>query len=151
MTDWTGTAHSNYFAVKDLEAFEVAIKPYELTIKTGVGAEAGRVALVEDHYGTGWPITAGCDDYVPDPDTPDANGDPSCGSCCGPKHESRTLYQVVASHLQEGYVAVFAEVGSEGDRYPMAWALAINPAGQTVTLDLDEIFDRALALAAPDK
>jgi len=45
----------------------------------------------------------------------------------------------LADHLADGWVAILMEVGHEQSRYLVGYAVAVNSAGETVTVDLDSI------------
>jgi len=52
----------------------------------------------------------------------------------------------LAKHLQEGSVAVLIEVGSEKFRYLVGFAVAVNSEGRSVSLDLNDIYEKAAEL-----
>jgi hypothetical protein len=56
------------------------------------------------------------------------------------------LLALIARHLKPDEVAVLKEAGSEQASYIGARASAVNNRGETATVDLDEIYDRATVL-----
>lgn len=124
MANWYGHARSNYFRVKDEEAFERWAESIGNLIV--IGDTEGRVGLLsEDEYG-GWP----CSRFDPDTD----------------EVQEIDLYQEVATHLQQGSVATFMEVGAEKLRYLTGMAVAVNSEGKTVEISLTDIYDLARSL-----
>ena len=71
------------------------------------------------------------------------------GSCFGwPSDEDEEGFNFgkeLAEHLDPRDVALLFEAGAEGLRYVTGTAVAINPSGDIVVLDLLDIFDRAKA------
>ena len=130
MANWYGTARSNYFRVKDEEAFKKDMADLA-GVDVGEREEPGETAVrrfaIFDGYGDGWP--------TPTRDLFDAEGD-RVGE------EEVDLFDFVASHLAEGSVAIFMESGSEKQRYVTGFALAINHLGKTISVDLDDIYDK---------
>ncbi|MET0885373.1 MAG: hypothetical protein ABWX92_02890 [Mycetocola sp.] len=149
MAEYNGNGRTNYFRVKDISALKAELLEYGIETATmaeaRMGAEfvlheatgkdkpAGSIALFS--YGT-WPQL---DDEsvaqrleIDDEDTPVPN-----------KHAS--LAQLVASHLLEGEVAVFIEVGFEKMRYLGGHATAVDSTGDLRSIDLDDIYGLAAA------
>jgi hypothetical protein len=124
MANWYGHARTNYFRVKDQEAFAQWAKSRG-NLEVIRDAE-GRVGLLSDHEYGGWP------DFKYDEATDET--------------QECDLFQDVAAHLQEGSVAVFMEVGAEKLRYLTGFALAVNSQGETVETSLDGIYELAKSL-----
>lgn len=97
--------------------------------------------------------------------TPGSNVDennqeePFCINCEHPKAEHDvdldpqdyyvdSLSKLVSRHLVDGDVAIFIEVCSEKMRYLAGIAHAINSAGDTETIDLHDIYDKAARLGS---
>lgn len=82
--------------------------------------------------------------------------DPTCDACRLPKSKHgepdpdwtfcESIIDIVARHLIDGDVAVFQEVGSEKMRYVGGVSVAVNSKGETVRVDLDDIYEKAKAL-----
>lgn len=114
---------SNYFFVKDKEAFKSFCKKYNLDLWED--QKDGRVGFA--------PIgEAGFEHVAQDPET-------------GLELEGELLSEL-APHLQEGEVAVLQEVGYEGLRYINGRAWAVNHQGKTRVVDLDSIYKKAKKL-----
>lgn len=125
MANYYATARSNYFAVRDRQAFLQAIAPLELTIND---AADGTLALLVDsaHHPHGWPqghIDSQTGDWVP-----------------------INLRTLIAEHLANEHVAILMETGAEALRYVRGEAVAINSDGDTAWISLDEIYDLAREL-----
>ncbi len=123
MADWTGTARTNYFRVKDVEKFYKWAEALQLRARTG---KDSRVALFSETPLGGWPnsiYNAQTDD--------DENFD---------------IFQAVAHHLQEGSVAVFMEIGAEKMCYLTGHAIAVNAQGETAAIMLSDIYELAKPL-----
>lgn len=58
------------------------------------------------------------------------------------------LPAVVAEHLVDGDVAVLMECGSEKLRYLTGYATAVNAAGETKQITLDDIYELADTLGS---
>lgn len=145
MANYEANGRTNYFRVKDLPALKAELLEYGITAATpeearmgaefvlseGSASKAGTIALFS--YGT-WPqlddesVAARLE--IEDEETPVPN-----------KHES--LIHLVASHLVEGDVAIFISIGAEKMRYLGGYATAINSAGDTRSVDLDDIYTLA--------
>ncbi|HVX15929.1 MAG TPA: hypothetical protein VHC22_32395 [Pirellulales bacterium] len=125
MANWCGHARTNYFRVKDKEAFErwaESIGDLEV-----VDDAEGRVGLLSNHEHGGWPLC-------------------KCDPEKGDEDEDFDLFQDVASHLADGSVAVFEEVGAEKLRYLTGVAVAINSEGESVRVALTDIYRLAESL-----
>jgi hypothetical protein len=122
MANYYGNARSNYFRVKDDEAFIDAmenIPSIEL-----IHEENGTfVILGDDPDGAGWPSWA----YDEENDT-DIEID---------------LPAVVSEHLADGEVAIFMESGAEKLRYIVGYAEAINNKGERREVSLNSIYELA--------
>lgn len=142
MANWYGAARSNYFRVKDEEAFkkdmaELAGVDVRYRDEPALALPAGEATdhdaqpprrfAIFDAYGEGWP-------------TPTRNLFDGEGDRVG--EEELDLFGLVASHLADGEVAVFQEAGAEKQRYVTGFALAINADGETITVDIDDIYDK---------
>lgn len=128
MATYYATARSNYFQVKDIKAFQDAMDEHNVEVWVQEPTESTEPVLVgvtpEDS--DGWPsvvfneITQECEDV--------------------------DFFSLVASHLVEGSVAIFMEVGAEKLRYVLGYAHAINSAGQSVNVSLNDIYTAAKTL-----
>lgn len=105
MANWYGSARSNYFAVKDLTAFEAwaaGAGLHVLRAKDG----SGKVGICPGEWSDdgGWPV------LYDDADDP------------------RDLAEELQPHLADGEVAMLKEVGAEKLRYLTAHMLVVTPA-----------------------
>ena len=127
MANYYASARTNYFRVKDIEAFTEEVEKYDLEV-VNESKEDGLVALfVPDSSDDGsfpW-----CDYY-----TEDADGD------------EIPWADIFARHLQENSVVIIQEVGSEKLRYFGGLAVAYNSKGEEITININDIFGKALAL-----
>ncbi len=121
MADWTGTARSNYFRVKDPEAFKAAMEPYEVRVLERRHPGSGEMyyGLVSETDFGGWQSY----DYETEEDI--------------------ALWKIVSEHLAFGDVAVFVEAGAERARYVTGYAIAFDATGRDVRVDLDDIYAKA--------
>lgn len=122
MANWIGTARSNYFRVKDAEAFKKfveespGIKIYD--------TEGGKFVITPSDEGDGgWPR------QTYDVDAGD--------------YEEYDLAGELALHLAEGEVAVLMEVGSERRHYLTGNATAVAWDGRIEVVYLSQIYEKA--------
>ena len=125
MANWYGTSRSNYFHVKDKEAF------WQFVVDTGVKAftdDQGRYAVAADSENDGyWPSSIfkchedGTEDY-----------------------EDIDFEDELAPHLADGEVAVLMTAGAEKLRYVTGYAIAVKNDGSRMTLDINDIYDNVL-------
>jgi hypothetical protein len=128
MANYYASARSNYFRVKDIEAFKAAMHPdievsYEGHVPDGHTPEPGtRVCLLCEADG-GWPCM-----IDPDPFNSDS------------EYVDWDVLDAVAPHLAVGEWCVIQEVGSEKLRYLTGYSRAINNKGQLISVDINDIF-----------
>jgi hypothetical protein len=127
MADYHAWARTNYFAVKDPDAFRAAMSVFSVEVITTSAGDppATLYGLLSDDE-SGWPTTlydevTGDDDYV-------------------------DFVGMVAEHLAQDHVAIFMESGHEKLRYVAGFAVAVNSKGETQRVTLDEIYDPAARL-----
>lgn len=139
MANYMGSARTNEFHVKDVDAF------IEAATQMGVGVwvddlATGRVSAYSmDPDEAGWPTH-----YCPEPSEDDTEDDTE--DYLEPTEVD--LAALVAPHLTENSVAIFFEVGAEKLRYLVGTALAVNAAGETRFLSLDDMFETAKELGS---
>ena len=119
MANWNGSARSNYVRVKDREMFmewarslpDVEVVEREHTFALLSRADDG-----------GWPSFR-CREDGEDQDD-----------------EAIDLAAEIAVHLANGEVCIFQQVGSEKLRYLSGSALAVNTAGETLQISIEDIY-----------
>jgi len=121
MANYYASCRTNYFKVKDVNAFQADIESIP-GIDVIVGSESICI-LGDDPDGAGWPA------WIHDEET-------------GEDIEI-DFFQEVAKHLADGEVAIFMEAGAEKLRYITGFALAINNKGEMETISLQNIYDLA--------
>ncbi len=130
MANYEPHARSNYFSVKNLEAFTAFCARWGLELiqeREQADPATPRVGFLCDSE-QGIPTTL----YDEDTDT-DVEVD---------------FIAELSQQLADGAVAVVMEVGNEKLRYLNGYAIAVNAAGAEVSINLDEIYDRAKVLGA---
>ena len=143
MANWYGTARSNYFHVKDADAFTKEVGDLFPDIRVADGCDRdpdGSVCLL-DQSGEGWP--SGCEEFADD-------GEGRCANCdkIHAAESPASISELVAKHLVDDDVAIFIEIGAEKLRYLTGVAVAVNNAGGRVDLDLNEIYGLAAKLGS---
>jgi len=119
MTNWYGSSRSNYFRVKDCEAFlQWAEKRGLGVFKSESHAEYFAIYSADNDSGS-WPS------YDMDDDT------------------EIDLVAELAQHLPKGQVAILMEVGAEKLRYLTGVAIAVNHKGCAAVVSLDDIYRKA--------
>jgi hypothetical protein len=122
MANYTATARSNYFAVKDAAAFKDWCADRDLEVWDGSNENAARFAIApsNDSDTGGWPELLDDDCNV-----------------------TEDLCEALAGHLVDGEVAVLLEIGNEKLRFLIGTATAIHSSGKRIDLTLGEIYTRA--------
>jgi hypothetical protein len=119
MANWYGSARSNYFRVKDANAFHEWTERRQLEVfKSDKEADVVAIHPSEDSDGA-WPSYNLEEDAEFD------------------------LATELAEHLVPGQVAVLLEVGAEKLRYLTGLAIAVNAEGGMVQLTLSDIYRTA--------
>lgn len=127
MSDYYAKAASNTFRVRDARALRRALTGIAIIVYPATSdGDPNHVYLVSDDDKGCWPSERLDED----------SGE-------GVEVDLLTL---ISRHLEPGEVAVLKEAGSEKACYIGGRAIAVNDRGETATVDLDEIYDRATAL-----
>ena len=121
MADWYGTARSNYFKVRDNEAFKVFMQDLSSMFAEYDDVDNTWWLRTDDYGNGGFDWTIYDEDFEPD--------------------DSVNAMDEFASHLQEGEVAIFLEAGAEKLRYITGNALAIAWTGEIIEIDLTDIYE----------
>jgi hypothetical protein len=120
MANWYGSSRSNYFRVKDCDAFLQWVERRGLALFEN----SEDAALFAIHSGDStdagsWPS------YDPETDT------------------EIDLVAELAQHLPKGEVAVLMEIGAEKLRYLTGIAIAVNHKGRAAVVSLDDVYRKA--------
>lgn len=150
MADYTAKGRTNYFLVKDVAALKADLVMYGITPhpwseliqgasfildESPTNKPVGAIALFSDGV---WPSLD--EDAVADRlglDDESENAIPQ-------NHAS--LAELVADHLVDDQVAIFMEVGSQKMSFLGGFALAINSAKESKSIDLEQIYSLAAQL-----
>ena len=120
MANWYGTARSNYFRVKDKDAFLKWADGRGLGVfKNEESADLFAIYGGESTDDGSWPS------YDVESDT------------------EIDLVAELAQHLPNGQIAVLMEIGAEKLRYLTGVAIAVNHKGRVVELTLSDIYRKA--------
>lgn len=128
MANYYGTARTNYFAVKDAEAFknemaEISVNVIEQAHPTE-GTLYGFLDADPDGGGMPWEkLDEDSDEYI--------------------EIDWAGLF---SRHLKDGWVAVMMEAGAEKYRYLTGYAVAYNNKGESRTINLSDIYKVALEI-----
>ena len=143
MADYTATARSNYFRLRDdaaraeLDAF---IRDHDLDITIVTSREdPARIALLAD-TGNGWPSH-----YFDESAGLDSEAGPHEQ---GGDYIDFTIWDVVGPLLADDCVAVFIEVGHEKLRSLSGVAVAVNNQGETRQVLTNDIYPLAAQLGS---
>lgn len=125
MANYYGIGRTNYFKVKDVDAFieELSVLSIEFIHREINGGER-LIGFIDAH-----PDGGGFDFSYYD----EEEGD----------YIEVNLNEVFAKHLVDGWVAILMEAGSEKHRYVNGWAEAFNSKGESKHLSLNLIYDLA--------
>lgn len=126
MANYTAYFRSNYFAVKDVAQFQQFCDEFQLEMITKTDAAQTLYGFLNQGNEGGLP-TSRYDEATQD-------------------WEDADLLSMLATHLAEDYVAIVMEVGFEKMRYLVGEAHAVNAKGDIISVELDEIYERAASL-----
>lgn len=120
MSNYYASTRSNYFRVKDEEAFKKWADHLDLTIFRSVSSP-GMVGIHANNGDcNGWPNFDYTDDVEID------------------------IAEDLSKHLEDGQVAVLMETGAEKLRYLVGCATAVHSSGRLVQVHLGQIYEKAL-------
>jgi hypothetical protein len=127
MANYYGQSRTNYFLVKDAEAFKTEMANYEVNvIEQQMHGETGYGILDADSDGGGlqWSqFNEETEDY-----------------------DDLAWEDIIGKHLKDGSVCVLMETGAEKYRYLTGWAVAFNNKGESRRVNLTDIYDLAKEL-----
>ena len=126
MANYYSTARTNYFSVKNVDAFKKWLESFAgAELETGEGEDESKFCLLFDE---------GMPSYKEDEN--------------GEELEDFDFIQELAQHLADGEVAVYIEAGAEKMRYVNGYAIAVNNKGETENVNLDVIYVLAKRLGS---
>ena len=127
MANYYASSRSNYFNVKDADAFKAAMANFgDVEVITD---KDGRYGVLSQHSDNGtWPSYFF--DDITDEET------------------EVDFFSFVADHLADDEVAIFMEAGAEKLRYICGYAVAVNNKGETRMIALSNIYDLAKELGS---
>lgn len=120
MANYYCSCRSNYFKVKDVEAFKKHMDCFSVNVHEKEGQFC---ILGNDADGGGWP-TYSYDEATENNDEVD-------------------FFKEVAEHLTDDSIAVFIEAGAEKLRYIVGYAVAVNSKGEEEFVSLNDIYEAA--------
>ena len=116
MANYYASARSNYFKVKNPDAFFEAMKPFDLDISDR-NADDALCLLCKNDGGWSWYNSDTEKDHNP--------------------------VDIIAPHLQDNEVCILMETGAEKLRYLIGYAVAFNNKKRQTVLSLQNIYDIA--------
>ncbi len=129
MADWYGSARSNYFRVKDIDAFRKLCKIWNITPITDEKSPVRVGFLCDSNFSNGG---------LPDYRYEDSEN--------GEEFDFDDFLSELSALLMDDEVAVMMEAGAEKLCYVTGCAIAINSKGDKCSVSLDEIYERAKAI-----
>lgn len=127
MANWYGLTRSNYVGVKDPDKFKEWMSNFaDLQLITKMTKDSKTLYGFHDISGEG-----GIPSYYEDVDGNEVDVD---------------FLAEFAKHLNEDQVLIIMQAGHEKARYASGYSIAVNHKGQTIQLDLDDIYDKARRL-----
>lgn len=115
MTSYYAKTRSNYFTVTAPKAFQEMMESLEVETWQN---EQGQFAISSEQE-NGWP------------------------SYDDEEEEDINFPQIVSCYLEQKQVAILFEIGSEGKRYLIGQAIAVNSLGEETYVGLSEIYKHA--------
>ena len=126
MANYYGQGRTNYFAVKDADAFKAEMANYPVEVITDeVDGETLYGLLDANPDGGGWDWS-----YIAELEDEDGEIVETDMEIDWP--------EVFARHLVDGHVAILMETGAEKYRYLIGYALAVNSKGETREVNLSK-------------
>lgn len=131
MANYESTARSNRFRVEDEAAFLAWVEQFH---NLRVEPEGQGVYVLLETDGEGWP-------FYRELEQPTTRVSPA-GREVEEWEEEMDFPVELSEHLAEGEVAVLEEAGHEKLRYVAAHAVAVNHKGETLHVDLADIYEK---------
>jgi len=132
MADWAGHARSNYFKVKDQDAFADLCEKWNLTFVVDKNSPERVGFLCENEFG-------GLPNYRMEEEE-------IHGKIVEFEYDFDDFLDQLTKHLEDNEVAIMYEVGAEKMRYITGIAYAINNKRDVVSVSLDDIYKKAKTL-----
>lgn len=126
MANYVAKVRTNYFKVKDADAWQAFCDRFELTNIVDNQNGEQLHGFMDNTLGNGIPHLV-WDEKEQD-------------------HVEIDFLKEMAKHIEDGWVAVIVEIGSEKYRYLLGFAVAVNSKGESRQVTLDEIGERAKGL-----
>jgi len=127
MANYYGKARSNYFAVKDAEAFTSEMAQYPIEVITRDAEDGTLYGFIDEDPDGGADIWCYWDEEADE-------------------QIDIEWAEVFKRHLQDGWVAILLESGAEKYRYVGGMASAFNNKGEEKTIMLNDIYELAQGL-----
>ena len=126
MANYVAKVRTNYFKVKDQDAWQAFCDRYEFTniIDTQDGERLN--GFMDTTMGHGLPTS-----YYDEKKDEDVEID---------------FTKELSKHIEDGWVAIIVEIGAEKYRYLLGFAVAVNSKNECRQVTLDEIIERAKEL-----
>lgn len=121
MANYYGQERTNYFKVKDVEAFKIWAGKFRFEL-----FERGDMFAM----------------------APSDRSDDGCFTCWtddGDEDDNPDFMTELSAHLAEGQIAVMVGCGAEKIRYICGYAIAVDHAGKMVSVDISSIYQIAAA------
>ena len=138
MASYQAMARTNYFAVRDEEAFRAFVRRFgdDIIMITSSAREAKVSDVPPDRplFGLVFSEEVGIPTMIYHPETDE--------------EEDIDFAAGLSAHLAPGWVAELREIGSEKMRYLYGRVVAVNADGDQVSLNLNDIRDGAAVLGA---
>ena len=124
MANYYSSDRTNYFRVKDVDAFNAWVKEFEDNCGVEVVSKEDTFAILFDGE----------------------SGVPTSREVDGDDYEPLDFMDELSNHLADAVVAILHESGAEKLRYINGFAIAVNNKGQRRVISLDDIYVHAKEL-----
>ena len=125
MANWCGECRSNYFKVKDIEAFKTFLEKYPAKFIQWDN-DPTYVGFLSDDENGATPVR-----YKEESENPQI------------EDNMVSIYDEISEHLQENEICIIMEAGAEKLRYISGFAIAIHSSGKTTQVSLNDIYEKA--------